>query len=89
MPFIPHTEENIADMLAAIGAKSIDALFDEIPAALKAGKLTKVPAGISEMEITRLMMERAETDGRYLNFLGAGAYEHHIPSAVWQITTRG
>ncbi len=89
MPFIPHSDENIADMLAAIGAKDIDALFDEIPAALKAGKLTKVPAGISEMEITRLMTERAEADGRYLNFLGAGAYEHHIPSAVWQITTRG
>lgn len=89
MPFIPHSEENIADMLAAIGARDIDALFDEIPAALKAGKLTQVPAGISEMEITRLMTERAEADGRYLNFLGAGAYEHHIPSAVWQITTRG
>ncbi|MFP5411189.1 MAG: aminomethyl-transferring glycine dehydrogenase subunit GcvPA [Gammaproteobacteria bacterium] len=89
MPFIPHSDENIADMLAAIGAKDIDALFDEIPAALKAGKLTQVPAGISEMEITRLMTERAEADGRYLNFLGAGAYEHHIPSAVWQITTRG
>ncbi len=89
MPFIPHSEQNIADMLAAIGAPDIDALFDEIPAALKAGKLTKVPAGVSEMEITRLMSERAEADGRYLNFLGAGAYEHHIPSAVWQITTRG
>ncbi len=89
MPFIPHSEENIAEMLAAIGAKDIDALFDEIPAELKAGKLTKVPAGVSEMEITRLMQERAEADGRYLNFLGAGAYEHHIPSAVWQITTRG
>ncbi|KAB2310114.1 aminomethyl-transferring glycine dehydrogenase subunit GcvPA [Betaproteobacteria bacterium SCN2] len=89
MPFIPHSDENIADMLAAIGARDIDALFDEIPAALKAGKLARVPEGISEMEITRLMTERAEADGRYLNFLGAGAYEHHIPSAVWQITTRG
>jgi glycine dehydrogenase subunit 1 len=48
-----------------------------------------VPEGISEMEISRLMMDRAEADGRYLNFLGAGAYEHHIPAAVWQITTRG
>jgi glycine dehydrogenase subunit 1 len=41
------------------------------------------------MEISRLMQDRAEVDGRYLNFIGAGAYEHHIPSAVWQITTRG
>ncbi len=89
MPFIPHTEHDIQAMLAAIGAPSIDALFDEIPAALRNGKLTKVPTSLSEMEISRLMQERAEADGRYLNFIGAGAYEHHIPAAVWQITTRG
>lgn len=89
MPFIPHSDQDISDMLGAIGAPDIDALFDEIPAELKAGKLTQVPPGISEMEINRLMLERAEQDGRYLNFLGAGAYEHHIPAAVWQITTRG
>ena len=89
MPFIPHTENDIQAMLATIGAPSIDALFDEIPAALRSGKLTKVPAALSEMEVSRLMQERAEADGRYLNFIGAGAYEHHIPAAVWQITTRG
>lgn len=89
MPFIPHSEQDIAEMLATIGVPDIDALFDEIPAELKAGKLTQVPPGISEMEVTRLMMERAEADGRYLNFIGAGAYEHHIPAAVWQIATRG
>jgi glycine cleavage system P protein (glycine dehydrogenase) subunit 1 len=89
MPFIPHSDQDITEMLSTIGAKSIEDLFDEIPASLKAGELTKVPAGASEMEISRLMLERAESDGRYLNFLGAGAYEHHIPAAVWQITTRG
>ena len=57
--------------------------------ALKSGSLKRVPPGLSEMEISRLMLERAEMDGRYLNFIGAGAYEHHIPAAVWQITTRG
>ncbi|HNJ36645.1 MAG TPA: aminomethyl-transferring glycine dehydrogenase subunit GcvPA, partial [Nitrosomonas sp.] len=89
MPFIPHTEEDIAEMLAKIGANSIEELFDEIPPALKSGKLTRVPAGLTEMEITRLMLERAQADGFYSNFIGAGAYEHHIPAAVWQITTRG
>ena len=89
MPFIPHTEEDIAEMLASIGADSIETLFDEIPADLKTGQLKKVPVGLSEMEITRLMMERANQDGFYQNFIGAGAYEHHIPAAVWQITTRG
>jgi glycine dehydrogenase subunit 1 len=49
----------------------------------------QVPHGLSEMEVARLMLERAEADGRYLNFIGAGAYEHHIPAAVWQIATRG
>lgn len=89
MPFIPHTEEDIRTMLASIGANKIDELFDEIPAELISGSLEGVPAGLNEMEISRLVMERAEADGRYLNFIGAGAYEHHIPAAVWQITTRG
>jgi glycine dehydrogenase subunit 1 len=89
MPFIPHTEEDIQTMLASIGASSIDDLFDEIPAELKSDGLKRVPPGLNEMEISRLMLERAETDGRYLSFIGAGAYEHHIPAAVWQIATRG
>jgi glycine dehydrogenase subunit 1 len=89
MPFIPHTEDDVREMLATIGAGSIDDLFDEIPPALSSGRLNHVPAGMSEMEVSRLMQDRAEKDGRYLNFIGAGAYEHHIPAAVWQIVTRG
>jgi glycine dehydrogenase subunit 1 len=89
MPFIPHTEEDVAAMLAAVGVSSIDELFDEIPAALRCGELAGVPEALSEMEISRLMQERAEADGGYLNFIGAGAYEHHIPAAVWEIVTRG
>jgi glycine cleavage system P protein (glycine dehydrogenase) subunit 1 len=89
MPFIPHTKEDIAEMLASIGANTIEELFDEIPKDLISGELTGVPPGLSEMEISRLMMERANADGLYQNYIGAGAYEHHIPAAVWQITTRG
>jgi glycine dehydrogenase subunit 1 len=89
MPFIPHTEADIQAMLEAIGANKIDDLFDEIPPALRSTALKTIPDGLNEMEVTRLMQERAEADGRYLNFIGAGAYEHHIPAAVWQIVTRG
>ena len=118
MPFIPHTETDVAEMLASIGVPSLDALFDEIPPELNCGgligcppgseepseptpkgdkpslgrpggRLGRVPAGLSEMAVTRLMHQRAAQDGFYSSFLGAGAYEHHIPAAVWQIVTRG
>jgi glycine dehydrogenase subunit 1 len=76
-------------MLAVIGAASIEELFDEIPANLKVNGLRGVPAGLSEAAITRLMTERAGRNVSCLCFLGAGAYEHHIPAAVWEIATRG
>ena len=89
MPFIPHTEDDIAAMLDKIGVKSIDALFDEIPTALRCKALSKVPEGLTELEVSRLMRKKAAEDGVPLNFIGAGAYEHHIPAAVWEITVRG
>jgi glycine dehydrogenase subunit 1 len=89
MPFIPHTEADLHAMLRAIGVRSIDDLFEEIPAGLRVAQLERVPSGLNEMEVMRVMQERAERDGHYLNFIGAGAYEHHIPAAVWQLATRG
>jgi glycine dehydrogenase subunit 1 len=88
MAYIPHTPEDVAHMLQVIGENSIEDLFDEIPAELRAGVLN-VPPPLSEMEIGRLMADRAALDGRPLNFIGAGAYEHHIPAPVWAIATRG
>jgi glycine dehydrogenase subunit 1 len=89
MPFIPHTPQDVREMLSAIGASSVDDLFDEIPARLSAGALERIPTALTEMEVGRLMSERAASDGRRLNFAGAGAYDHHVPSAVWSIVTRG
>ena len=89
MPFIPHTEDDVKDMLAVIGTPDIDSLFDEIPADLLIKDLDGVPEALTEMEISRLMHARAAQDGSPLSFIGAGAYEHHIPTAVWDITTRG
>src|ERR1700675_1635759 len=88
MAFIPHTPDDVAAMLDVIGVQSIEDLFDEIPRELRAGVLG-VPQAMSEMEVGRLLTERAASDGRPLNFIGAGAYEHHIPAPVWAITTRG
>src|SRR5579862_5774175 len=89
MAFIPHTPADTAAMLATIGARGIEDLFDEIPQSLRTEALAGIPEALNEMQIGRLMSERAAEDGTPLSFLGAGAYEHHIPAAVWAITTRG
>jgi glycine dehydrogenase subunit 1 len=89
MPFIPHTDADVKAMLDAIGVNSIDDLFDEIPAELRTGSLDAIPEGLNEMQTQRLLRERAAMDGNNLCFAGGGAYEHHIPSAVWEIATRG
>jgi len=89
MPFIPHTDADVKEMLGAIGAAGIDALFDEIPSSLRIRGLDEVPPGISEMQVMQLMSERARQDGRPLCFIGAGAYEHYIPAAVWAVISRG
>lgn len=89
MPFIPHTEQDIQEMLTTIGVKKIETLFDEIPESLRHAPLDGIPSGISEMDLGRQMRERAAKDGGMMCFIGAGAYEHHIPAAVWDVTTRG
>ena len=89
MPFIPHTQTDVDEMLAQIGVDNIDALFDEIPAQLVSDRLDNVPDGLSEMGMLQYMAQRAEQDQGYTCFLGGGSYDHHIPSAVWDLTTRG
>ncbi len=89
MPFIPHTEQEVKEMLAVIGADTVSQLFDEIPANLRLKELPAIPSQLTEMELMRLMRERAAKDVNQLNFIGAGAYEHHIPAAVWDVTSRG
>src|SRR5690349_21810151 len=88
MPFIPHTEADVQAMLQSIGVASIEQLFEEIPAELRHIE-SHLPPALTEMQVMRLMQQRVQADGEYLSFLGGGAYEHHIPAAVWQIATRG
>jgi glycine dehydrogenase subunit 1 len=89
MPYIPHTQDDMEAMLATIGIGSLDDLFDEIPVDLRCGNLEKIPPALTEMEVGQLMRQRAAQNSSALCFVGAGAYEHHIPAAVWEITTRG
>lgn len=89
MPFIPHTEAEIKTMLATIGVQNINDLFDEIPANLRINDLPGIPEGESEMQVSRLLQKRGAEDRGGLCFIGAGAYEHHIPCAVLDLVSRG
>ncbi len=89
MPYIPHTQEDINAMLSAIGADSIEDLFDEIPPELRCHQLDNMPSSLTEMEVVQLIRQRAAQNKQGTCFIGAGAYEHHIPAAVWEITARG
>ncbi len=89
MSFTPHTTADIQQMLKTIGVNSIRDLFDEIPNQLIIEEMKKIPVAITEMEAMRLGKELSSKDHYQLNFIGAGAYEHHIPAAVWDIVGRG
>jgi glycine dehydrogenase subunit 1 len=89
MPFIPHTASDTEQMLKSLNLKEIAQLFDEIPADIPRTGLEQLGLGLNEAAIARLMQEREPKPFLGGNFLGAGAYEHYIPAAVWDITSRG
>ncbi len=76
-------------MLELIGVKTTDELFQEIPANLRIAGPDGIPAGLTEAEVSQLAQQRAAGDGDVVSFIGAGAYEHYIPAAVWDLATRG
>lgn len=89
MPFIPHTPEEVKQMLALIDVANTENLFDEIPDELRCEPFSDIPTGMNEWDLSQLMQQRAQQDSGLKCFLGAGAYEHHIPAAVWDIAGRG
>ncbi len=89
MAFVPHTDTEIEKMLSVIGVASVDDLFKEIPKQLIIDGLTQIPTPLSEMALGQLIAARAKKNHQGLCFVGAGAYEHHIPAAVWDIAGRG
>lgn len=89
--YIPHTERETEEMLRTIGIKSLDELFQVVPAAHRFPQLNLPPA-LTEMELVTEMQNIAsanETTRDLISFLGAGAYNHYIPSAVDSLLRRG
>ncbi|MCA1909117.1 MAG: aminomethyl-transferring glycine dehydrogenase subunit GcvPA [Magnetospirillum sp.] len=92
MRYLPHTDADRRAMLAAIGAKDVDSLFRDVPAAARLDQPVDLPAGLSEMAVERAFTRMA---GHNLSagcapfFIGAGIYRHHVPATVDQLLTRG
>ena len=89
--FVPHTPEDVASMLSTLGLRSVDDLFEVIPAELRDPDID-LPAALSEPELVAHVGELAARNvgaGSGLNFLGGGLYDHYVPAAVRALMSRG
>jgi glycine dehydrogenase subunit 1 len=91
MTYIPHTDSDREAMLKVVGVKSLEDLFQDVPAKHRFPKLD-IPASLSEMETLedlREISDANENTRELVSFLGAGAYNHYIPAAVDSLLRRG
>ncbi len=83
--FVPHTDDELARMLADLGLSRLDELFEVVPEALRLATGLDLQAGMSEpdvaVEMDRLAA-RNQVGDELVCFAGAGAYDHEIPAAT-------
>jgi glycine dehydrogenase subunit 1 len=92
MRYLPLTDRDRREMLAAIGVDSIDALFADVPSAARLDGLVDLPKAKGELEVERTITELAARNiaaGSVPFFIGGGVYRHHIPAAVDHLVQRG
>ena len=92
MAYIANTDDDVAQMLAAIGLDSLDGLFDLVPPEFRLDRPLAIPPALSEQELTGevgdLLARNIGADKRPC-FLGAGSYDHFVPAVVDQLASRG
>ena len=87
--YIPNTNAEREEMLAAIGCGNVEELFAQIPPEVRLNGLLDIPAGLSEKEVRENVSALAEKNVVFKTiFRGAGAYRHFIPAAVKQIASK-
>ncbi len=91
MRYLPHTKEDIEAMLSKTGNSTLDELFKSIPEALKTKEAVNIPEALSEWELDAHMEELASSNiasKHYKCFIGAGSYDHYIPSILPYLISR-
>lgn len=92
MPYFYNTAEDRQAMLEAIGAKSVDELFDSVPAEYRLKRPLNIPPALSELELAQhlgaLAAKNADA-GKLVCFLGGGSYDHFVPAVVDALASRG
>lgn len=91
MRYLPHTKEDIESMLKVSGHSSLDNLFDSIPDDLKIKEGLDIPESLTEWELNAHMEELASSNiacKEYKCFIGAGSYDHYIPSIIPYLISR-
>ncbi len=85
MRYLPHTQDEIKEMLTLCSARELEELFTTIPENCKRDKELDIPGPLSELElldhIDKLVKE-TKTTKQVKSFIGAGSYEHYIPSVI-------
>jgi glycine cleavage system P protein (glycine dehydrogenase) subunit 1 len=90
--YLSLTDADRAEMLAAIGVSSLDELFEQVPPGVRLNRELDVPPALGEAELVRHVEELAARNvhtGAELSFLGAGIYDHYVPSVVDVVLSRG
>jgi glycine dehydrogenase subunit 1 len=90
--YLSLTDADREDMLAAIGVSSVAELFEQIPPEVRLGRELDVPPALGEPELARHIEELAARNvhtGAELSFLGAGIYDHYVPSVADVVLSRG
>ena len=91
MRYIPHTDEDIRQMLETIGVETVEDLFATVPETVRLGRPLDLPPPLSEMELLRDLGRLGAlnaTPSTHISFLGGGAYNHFIPAVVDQLISR-
>jgi glycine dehydrogenase subunit 1 len=89
MPYIPNTDQDVSEMLSAVGCQSIDDLMTKAGVLSSPPSLNGIPSGKSEYETSAYLNSLAgENATDLINFLGSGFYDHIIPAAVGAVTGR-